>query len=97
MPAFRSLEETEMPQLKAHCQELTKAGRSSSCRRFINNLSQLLNSLSLWASSDGASQNLSADQREREADDLKKLEEVSHPLSCQCALRTRYLSSVGQT
>ncbi len=42
-----------MPQLQAHCKELTKAGRSANCRKFINNLSQLLNSLALWAQSDG--------------------------------------------
>lgn len=70
-----------MPQLQAHCKELTKEGRSANCRRFINNLSQLLNSLTLWCSNDGTGQNLSADQREKEAkllsNNLKKLEDVS--------------------
>ena len=70
-----------MPQLQAHCKELTKEGRSADCRKFINNLSQLLNSLALWASSDGTGENLSPEQREREAKtlthNLKKLEDVS--------------------
>ena len=70
-----------MPQLQEHCKELTKEGRSANCRRFINNLSQLLNSLALWASSDGTSESLSVEQREREGKvlthNLKKLENVS--------------------
>ncbi|KAL8628455.1 hypothetical protein Q9189_005865 [Teloschistes chrysophthalmus] len=45
---------------------------------FINSLSQLLNSLTLWCSNDGTGQNLSAEQRDREAtllsNNLKKLE-----------------------
>ncbi|KAL8823786.1 MAG: hypothetical protein Q9191_005550 [Dirinaria sp. TL-2023a] len=81
VPGFNSAEETEIPQLQAHCKELTKAGRSASCRRFINNLNQLLNSLALWASSDGTGEHLTAEQREREAKllsgQLKRLEDVS--------------------
>ena len=81
VPGFKSAEETEMPQLQAHCKELTKAGRSAACTRFINNLSQLLNSLALWASSDGTGEHLTAEQREREAKllsgQLKRLEDVS--------------------
>ena len=73
-----------MPQLQTHCKELTKEGRSANCRKFINNLSQLLNSLALWASSDGTGENLSPKQREREAQtlthNLKKLEDVSKSL-----------------
>ncbi|KAL8700510.1 MAG: hypothetical protein Q9201_005409 [Fulgogasparrea decipioides] len=79
VPGFQSIEETEMPQLQAHCKELTKEGRSANCRRFINNLSQLLNSLALWCSNDGTGQNLTAEQREKEAtllsSNLKKLED----------------------
>ncbi len=70
-----------MPQLQAHCKELTKAGRSANCRKFLNNLSQLLNSLCLWARSDGTGDNLTTEQRQREAKllsyNLKKLENVS--------------------
>lgn len=70
-----------MPQLQAHCKELTKAGRSANCRKFINNLSQLLNSLTLWAQSDGTGESLSTEQRDREAKllayNFKELEKVS--------------------
>ena len=94
VPGFESAEETEMPQLQAHCKELTKAGRSANCKRFINNLSQLLNSLVLWASSDGTGEHLTTEQREREAkllsSQLKRLEDVSmgHPPSQYAIPRT---------
>ncbi len=81
VPGFKTIEETEIPQLQAHCQKLTEAGRTESCKRFLNNLSQLLNSLSLWASSDGTGANMTPEQRAREAKFLeggfKKLESVS--------------------
>ncbi|KAI9745714.1 MAG: hypothetical protein M1818_001250 [Claussenomyces sp. TS43310] len=59
VPGFSSAEETEVPQLQAHCKMLTEAGRASNCRRFLNLFHQLLNSLSLWSSSDGSEINLS--------------------------------------
>ena len=81
IPGFKALEETEIPQLQAHCKQLTVAGRTSNCKRFINNLSQLLNSLSIWAANDGTSTNMTADQRRREEKylqkGLKELETVS--------------------
>lgn len=78
---FRTIEETEIPQLQAHCEQLTEAGRSANCRTFINKLNQLLNSLSLWASNDGSGANMTEEQRAREARYLQKglsaLESVS--------------------
>ena len=78
---FTNIEETEIPQLQAHCEKLTETGRSANCRTFINKLSQLLNSLTLWASSDGTSANMTAEQRAREGrylqKGLKSLESVS--------------------
>ena len=78
---FATIEETEIPQLQAHCEQLTEAGRSASCRTFINKLSQLLNSLSLWASNDGSGANMTEEQRAREArylqNGLSALESVS--------------------
>lgn len=78
---FKAIEETEIPQLQAHCEKLTETGRSANCKTFINKLSQLLNSLTLWASSDGTSSNMTAEQRAREARYLQKglqaLENVS--------------------
>lgn len=78
---FKTIKETEIPQLQAHCEKLTETGRSANCRTFINKLIQLLNSLTLWASSDGTSSNMTAEQRAREARYLQKglqaLENVS--------------------
>ena len=81
IPGFSSIHETEIPQLQAHCEKLTETGRSANCRTFINKLSQLLNSLNLWASSDGTTANMTAEQRTKEAKylqkGLKSLESVS--------------------
>lgn len=78
---FTNIEETEIPQLQAHCEKLTETGRSANCKTFINKLSQLLNSLTLWASSDGTSANMTPEQRAREVrylqKGLKSLESVS--------------------
>ncbi|EED18160.1 conserved hypothetical protein [Talaromyces stipitatus ATCC 10500] len=52
VPGFQTIEETEVPQLQAHCKKLTEASREANSRRFLNNLDQLLNSLRLLASSD---------------------------------------------
>ena len=67
VPGFKNINETEVPQLQAHCKKLTEAGRQATSRRFLNSLSQLLNSLKLWSSSDGTNRNMSVAQRGREA------------------------------
>ena len=81
VPGFKSIEETEIPQLQAHCRKLTEAGRAASCKRFLNNFSQMLNSLTMWASSDGTGAHLTAEEKAKEAKflqgSLKKLESVS--------------------
>ncbi|KAL6715665.1 hypothetical protein ACLMJK_006626 [Lecanora helva] len=72
VPGFTTVEETEIPQLQRHAEKLTESGRSANCRIFINKLSQLLNSMTLWASSDGTGANLTGEQRAREAKYLQK-------------------------
>jgi hypothetical protein len=80
VPGFKDVVETEIPQLQAHCKKLTEAGREGACRRFLNSLSQLLNSLRLWSSSDGVGRMLSEGQLKREAlwleDRLNKFDKV---------------------
>lgn len=49
---FLDPEDTEIPRLQEHTKKLTEAGRIANCRRFLNELGQLLNSMKLWASSD---------------------------------------------
>ncbi|KAL8789297.1 MAG: hypothetical protein Q9213_001220 [Squamulea squamosa] len=72
VPGFTAIEETEIPALQAHCEKLTETGRAASCRGFINRLSSLLNSLAIWASSDGTGANLTPEQKAREARYLQK-------------------------
>jgi hypothetical protein len=38
VPGFRSIKETEIPQLQQHCKKLTEGVRASNCRRFLTNL-----------------------------------------------------------
>ncbi|KAF2179023.1 hypothetical protein K469DRAFT_597528 [Zopfia rhizophila CBS 207.26] len=72
VPGFKTAEETEMPQLQAHCKKLTEAGRIQSCRSFLVNLNQVLNSLSFWASSDGSGLKLTDAEKREEANYLNK-------------------------
>ncbi|KAL8800998.1 MAG: hypothetical protein Q9200_007076 [Gallowayella weberi] len=39
---FKNIHETEIPMLQEHCKKLTVAGRLAICRKFLNNLWQLL-------------------------------------------------------
>ncbi|KAL8946392.1 MAG: hypothetical protein Q9222_007207 [Ikaeria aurantiellina] len=72
VPGFQSIEETEIPMLQAHCTKLTEAGRIVSSRKFLNNLSQLLNSLAFWASNDGSGMQMTKGQKEEEEQHLAK-------------------------
>ncbi|OTA63095.1 hypothetical protein K449DRAFT_349574 [Hypoxylon sp. EC38] len=70
---FMSPEDTEIPQLQQHAKKLTEAGRASSCRKFLNDLTQLTNSMKLWTSSDGTQSTLTDVERRREEMHLRKL------------------------
>ena len=84
VPGFENVDETEIPKLQAHCRKLTEAGREAACKRFLTNLTQLLNSLRLWSSNDGSGRNLTDAQLKREAkvlnEKLDKLDIVSDPV-----------------
>jgi hypothetical protein len=71
VPGFRTAEETEIPQLQAHCKKLTEAGRAVNCRAFLGSICQLLTSLGLWAANDGTGVNLTDDQLAAETRFLK--------------------------
>jgi hypothetical protein len=60
---FRSIEETEIPQLQQHCKHLTESLRASNCRRYLTKFSQLINSLSLWAANDDTKLVIADNQR----------------------------------
>jgi GTP-dependent phosphoenolpyruvate carboxykinase len=68
---FQCPEDTEIPQLQQHTRKLTEAGRRSHCRRFLNDLSQLLNSMKLWVAS-GVDEDFHAVDKEH----LRKKEEL---------------------
>lgn len=70
-PVFQDVEQTGIPALQAHCEKLTEDGRSMSARRFLTNLSQFCNSLSLWSTGDGTVSHLSEDQKAKEAHTLE--------------------------
>lgn len=61
------MEETEIPQLQAHCSKSTENGRAAACRRFLNSLIQLCNSFAMWASDDGTGKTRSGEDKDREA------------------------------
>ena len=48
-PVFSTIEQTGLPDLQSHCMRLTEKGREYGSRKFLNSLSLLFNSLSLWA------------------------------------------------
>ncbi|KAF2091800.1 hypothetical protein K490DRAFT_32560, partial [Saccharata proteae CBS 121410] len=66
VPGFNNAEETGIPQLQAHCKKLTEAGRAAACRRFLGDLTQLMNSMELWSSNDGTGVKMS--EREKKAE-----------------------------
>ncbi|KAK3294038.1 uncharacterized protein B0H64DRAFT_361274 [Chaetomium fimeti] len=69
---FQSPDDTEIPQLQAHAKKLTEAGRAANSRRFLNNLLQLLNSMTMWASDDGTGSSLSNADKAKEETRLRK-------------------------
>ena len=52
MAGFRSSGQTEVPQLQTHCLKSTESARCSTCRAFLDDVDQLLNSIRLHASTD---------------------------------------------
>ena len=68
-----SAEDTEVPQLQEHAKKLTVAGRMSSCRRFLNDLNGLLNSMTFWATNDGTRSILTDNEKRKEESHLRKL------------------------
>ena len=66
-------EDTEIPQLQEHAKKLTEASRISTCRRFLNELLQLLNSMSLWAFNNGIMYTLPGGDKQMEEGHLRLL------------------------
>ncbi|KAK4171913.1 hypothetical protein QBC36DRAFT_349977 [Triangularia setosa] len=63
---FLSPEDTEVPQLQAHAKKLTEAGRAANARCFLTSLSQLINSMTIWATNNGTRSNLTNKEKRTE-------------------------------
>ncbi|KAH7392794.1 hypothetical protein BKA66DRAFT_567533 [Pyrenochaeta sp. MPI-SDFR-AT-0127] len=72
VPGFTTREETELPQLQAHCKKLTEGGRIQTCRTFLLSFCQLLTTFNLWASNDGTGVRMSDDDKRRQVSHLKR-------------------------
>ncbi|KAH8716864.1 hypothetical protein GQ44DRAFT_624695 [Phaeosphaeriaceae sp. PMI808] len=72
VPGFKIPDETEVPQLQAHCKKLTEAGRIQTARTFLLNLCQQLTTFSLWASDDGTGLKLTDDDKRKQVRYLEK-------------------------
>ncbi|KAF7133652.1 hypothetical protein CNMCM5793_004944 [Aspergillus hiratsukae] len=88
---FTELEQTEIPQLQAHCIRLTEGPREALSKLFLIELKKLLQSMSLWSSATGSAHVLSdAKMQEMEAgykEAVAKMEKASlfhHPLTASC-------------
>jgi hypothetical protein len=81
VPGFKTPEETEMPQLQAHCRKLTEAGRIRTANTFLLSLCQHLTTFTLWASDDGTGLKMSADDKQKQVKYLdKRLSELERGL-----------------
>ncbi|KAK3064184.1 hypothetical protein LTS18_009470 [Coniosporium uncinatum] len=73
IPGFKTVDETEVPALQAHCRKMTEAGRAVTSHAFLSKLAQMLISLNLWATSDGSGIKLSDEDRATETGFLKQM------------------------
>ncbi|KAI0816315.1 hypothetical protein GGR55DRAFT_697199 [Xylaria sp. FL0064] len=60
---FGDIRDTEIPQLRAHTKQLTKATRIHHARSFLNDLARILNSLYLWCSKRGPEFHLTDEEK----------------------------------
>ncbi|KAF1844626.1 uncharacterized protein K460DRAFT_282081 [Cucurbitaria berberidis CBS 394.84] len=72
VPGFLTPEETEIPQLQAHCRKLTEGGRIQTCRTFLLSLCQLLTTFNLWVSADGTDAKMTDDDKRKQVEYLKR-------------------------
>ncbi|CAI6329371.1 unnamed protein product [Periconia digitata] len=72
VPGFKTLAETEMPQLQEHCRQPTAAKRLQSSRKLLLGFKTQLTAYSLWASSDNGDLNMSEDDKSQQLKHLEK-------------------------
>ncbi|KAI8635076.1 hypothetical protein F5Y19DRAFT_470125 [Xylariaceae sp. FL1651] len=69
---FNTLDDTEIPQLRAHTIKLTEVTQIRSIRAFLNEFIQILNSLYMWSSKDGSEVFYTAEEKKVEIDYIKE-------------------------
>ncbi|KAI8943413.1 hypothetical protein NX059_001425 [Plenodomus lindquistii] len=72
VPGFVTPEETEVPQLQAHCKKLTEGGRIQTARTFLLNFCQLMTTFHLWASDDGTGLKMTDEDKAKQVSYLKR-------------------------
>ena len=70
---FPDINDTEVPQLQAHARQLTESSRIANCRRFLNELMHLVNSMKMWATNVGSQSELNDFDRQSEEVRLRGL------------------------
>jgi hypothetical protein len=71
VPGFTNTEETGIPQLQAHCKNLTASGRIQASRSFLLNMCQLLTAFNLWVSIEGTGSKATQEDKDRQVKYLK--------------------------
>ncbi|KAI1180129.1 hypothetical protein F4777DRAFT_574412 [Nemania sp. FL0916] len=78
---FTNMEDTEIPQLRAHAKMLTEAARIRSAKSFLNDFMQSLNSLYLWSSGRNMEHCITADDKQSEMEYItEKINELKKRL-----------------
>ncbi|KAL8719303.1 MAG: hypothetical protein Q9181_008075, partial [Wetmoreana brouardii] len=92
---FQDIAETEILMLQQHCRKLTEAARVAGSQRFLNNLFQLANGLTLWLSGDDPRATMTREQKTREEQALENsLETLKSGLARTVTETTGRLSKV---
>lgn len=87
VPGFVDPQDTEVPQLQAHCRKLTEGGRIQTSRAFLTTVCQMLNTFSLWTSDDGTGLQMTKEETQKQVIHLQqRLNELTNGL--EAAIRT---------
>ncbi|KAI1117929.1 hypothetical protein F5Y14DRAFT_463973 [Nemania sp. NC0429] len=92
---FGDISDTEIPQLREHVKKLTEATRIKSCRSFLTDLTQELNSLYLWSSEPEVGLYLRKEEKQAEMEYVKeKVNELQKRLELASEELFNQLSSI---
>lgn len=86
VPGFKTLEETEIPQLQTHCKKITEAGRIQTSRAFLLSVCQQLNTFSFCATEGSYALKLTDEEKRKQAVYLdNRLNELENVSSVHCS------------